>query len=203
MPFRTLALLCCVAALVPAVRAQEAPFSRIGVRVAGVASAVETRFHDRWETAPGPSGAVWMPFYLGDVEAGIHMHRHDAHPGQAETLPGFDARYLYLGWSVPVVEAGRLRAAPGVRLGNYAMTFDDVEVEPNGSTIWIGYDLEESEVAAAATLRLDARVTDALHVHLQGIAQRVFTSTRTDFVWLEAGLSYSIRAPRLVREVFE
>lgn len=196
-------MLCAAIALATSARAQDAPFSRVGVRGGAAASAVETRFHDRWTTDSGPAVSVWMPFYLGEIEAGLLRHRHDARAGQPETLPGFYATFVYLGWSLPIVVADRFRVAPGLRLGNLSMTFDDTDPEPNGSTIWVGYDLDESEAGAALTLRLDARIAGPLRAHLQGSAQRVFTSTRTDFGWFEAGLSYSIRAPQWVREVFE
>ena len=73
------------------------PFSTIAIRVSGAHNSNRNTFHEFWEPELGAELLLEMPFYLGDIQAGIHLYPYS---GRDSYQPDFKSVYIFVGdWS--------------------------------------------------------------------------------------------------------
>ncbi|MDX1546263.1 MAG: hypothetical protein R3247_04710 [Rhodothermales bacterium] len=159
------------------------PFDFVEVRVSGTQNVHRSFVHEFWEHGSGGELAAATPFYLGQAEAGIALHRYRA---AAPPVPDFDATLLFAGWGVGVEAGSRLRLDGGLRVGNYRMRFEEAAF--TGSR-------NESELALGAVARLSVRPAGPLRVHVSGSYTKVHTFNRLKLWYLSAGLAYRFSSP--------
>jgi hypothetical protein len=149
-------------------------------------------FHEQWSPGTGIVLAAELPFYAGQVEAGVEQLGYES---RSAGVPGFRGRWFFVGWGLELAPVAPLRLKPGVRLGSYAMRFDEASL-PEGRR-------HESEVAfelvSRAALRLGARWS----VSVSGHYRLVDTDPVIRHVNLAAGLSRTFDSPRWLRDFLD
>lgn len=99
----------------------QAPFSRLELRVRGTHNVNRNLLHQYWHPASGLILSAATPFYAGDWEANVGVHRFNGSAG----VPGFGALWISSGWRIKIPVTTRIRLNPGIGLGNYRMSFDE------------------------------------------------------------------------------
>ncbi len=99
----------------------QAPFSRLEFRVQGTHNVNRSLLHDYWHPASGVKMSAATPFYAGDWEVNLAVHRFNGSAG----VPGFGALWISSGWGLTIPVTHRIRLKPGIGIGNYRMSFDE------------------------------------------------------------------------------
>lgn len=149
----------------------------------GAGSGNDIRGYNGWTPGPAPFLSAETPFLRGraDVRVGGRFWR--AHRAG---LPSFTALFASAGWA-PVAKLGRRFVfLPGLRAGNYLMSFRTDQVA--GQRI-------ESEFAVEPFVRTTIRASERLSFVVEAAARRVFTSPRLDNASVRSGVSWRFDAP--------
>jgi hypothetical protein len=99
-------------------RAEESPrpFETATISFSLTSNTNNSSFHDLWSPKTGGAVEVEMPFYVGDVQLGLHVFKNSA---KRADVPGFRSAFLYLGWEVGWHLTGGLKWSGGVRAGDF------------------------------------------------------------------------------------
>ncbi|HEU5051031.1 MAG TPA: hypothetical protein VFU00_11935 [Gemmatimonadales bacterium] len=172
--------------------ASRVPFGTISPSLALAGELARSSSLDPWEPAPGFQLLVRAPFYAGAVELGVQQLSHDS---RRAGIPGFRARYVFVGWALDATPLPRLTLAPGLRFGIYDMQFDD-ESLPD-------YAESENEMAAALTAEA-AYLIGGKWSGVAGLdARLVFTEPRMRQLGFTAGLRYTLASPEWLRDFLD
>jgi hypothetical protein len=144
-------------------------------------------FFRYWEAGSGFGGVVGSPFYIGRAELGIEYHHYRVKDGR---VPVLDAFFIYSGWSYPF-ELGGFSVAPGLRLGNYRMIFDD-KTSPFRS------ESDESEFSTGVTLDLKYMIADRVGVSAGISHTTVHTYNKLYNVYIGGGMVVRLKTSERV-----
>lgn len=168
--------------------AQE-PFSRVSVSAGGAQNVNRNVFHDYWEPGYGGELVVATPFYLGEAELGVALHRYDV---VDPAVPAFDAVLTFLGWGIDLSPVNVISWFNGLRVGNYRMAFDEETFQGVRN---------ESELTLGLQSRIDLHVNRAVGFYVAGRFLRTYTSPRFDTAYVSGGLTLSFDAPGWLRTI--
>ncbi len=99
----------------------QAAFSSLELRVQGTQNVNRTILHENWHSARGVKISLGTPFYAGDWELNLGLHRFNA----STDVPGFGALWINSGWGIRIPVGNWLILKPTLGIGNYRMSFDD------------------------------------------------------------------------------
>ena len=172
-------------------QAQE-PFSTLELHVLATSNLNRNLLHNYWH--PGRGGAISLatPFYWGIMDVGATVHRYNA----SENVPGFGAVWVYAGWSAELQLPGPLSLRPGVRLGNYHMSFDDAEITFSGTSA-------ESDLVLSSGLALNASINRTWMIFTRADYLRVHTAPLLRLWYMSVGLAVHLPAGRRWRTLLE
>ncbi|HEU4828208.1 MAG TPA: hypothetical protein VFT04_03330 [Gemmatimonadales bacterium] len=145
-----------------------------------------------WEPSPGIEIRALFPFYTGTVEIGIAQSSLDS---RVADVPGFRARYTFIGWGAALRPVRRLRWRTGVRLGVYDLQFDDESLPE--------YARSENEVATELVTELDGSLGRGWSVIGGAGGRLVFTEPRIRELTLSAGLRRTFVSPEWLRDFLD
>ncbi len=174
----------------PALAQRTEPFSWVELRTSGALNVNRNFLHTYWQPGFGGEVSVATPFYLGYAELGGALHRY---PVERFDVPAFTAVLVYAGWGLNVDVADRLRLEGGLRVGNYRMSFEDVESPFAGVK-------NESELALLVNARVAVRPVGPVSVFVGGSYMKAFTFLRLNLWYASAGVSYRLRSPDWLRD---
>ena len=190
-----LLLLLALAALPAAAQARRSPsvpFGTISLSLAGAVIAERSANLDPWDASPGPEVRALFPFYAGSVELGASQSSFDS---RSDAVPGFRARFVFIGWGVDARPLSRLTWRTGARLGVYDLQFDD-ESLPD-------YARSENEVATELVSELGFDLGRRWSV-LGGAGGRVvLTRPRMRQLTLTIGLRRTFDSPEWLRDFLD
>lgn len=180
--------------LAPLLAAQRrtAPFESISIALSLSRNVNRNSFHNQWSPGTGIGGGVELPFYAGAAELGVE---HLGFRSRTPEVPGFSARYYYVGWGLEVAPASRVRLKPGIRIGSYAMRFDDASL-PEGRE-------HESEIALELLSRAAWRVDERWRGSVAAHYRVVLTEPRMRLFTLSAGISRTFDTPKWLRDFLD
>lgn len=164
-----------------------APFGTVTVQVSGATNVHRNFLHEFWRPGRGGGVSVATPFYLGEAELSVALHRYLR---QARTVPSFDAVLLQLGWNLPLRLSSRLRWTNGLGTGIYRMAFDEDDLPGVRN---------ESELAVTLRTRLDVHVAGPWSLHVGGHYTKAFTFHRLKLWYATAGISRRFTTPEWLR----
>lgn len=175
-----------------AAQRRPAPFETISVLVAAGRNLNHTSFHEQWSPGTAFAAGIEMPFHAGVAEFGVEQLGFRSRTGAA---PGFTGRYYFAGWGMELAPVRRLALRPALRIGTWAMAFDDPSL-PDARR-------HESEIALElaprAAWNLDARWRTSLTAQYRV----VLTEPPIHLFNLSAGLSRAFRTPAWLRDVLD
>lgn len=170
----------------------QVPFSRLALRIQGTQNVNQSRLHDYWHPASGMKVSASTPFYTGDWEVSLGIHRFN----NSTDVPGFGALWISSGWALKVPVTHRMMLNPGISIGNYRMSFDESVT---------GYSGEQSEsdfvssIGVLASLDLGRR----WFVFSQAEYLRVQTQPLMHLWFVSAGVGVQMDMGRILQTLLE
>jgi hypothetical protein len=159
-------------------------FSSLSFRLNLLTNTNRITLHDDWTPFWGGEVEIELPFYTGDIRAGLHLFQFN---GTNETYPDYLVSYFYIGWGGDILLSSKISWFIGIRTGSYQMRFDDTDINPTQRT--------ESELAAGVDSRLNLKFSSKWTGQL-GIGYiAVFTNKQIDLINLSIGVTYTIDSP--------
>jgi hypothetical protein len=186
----------CLSAAAPAVLgAQEpaaAPFGTVGISLSATAHADLSDNLGTWDAGPGVELRALLPFYAGSIELGASQSTFDS---RAPAVPGFRARYIFVGWGAGVRPASRLLLRAVTRLGVYDLQFDSEDLP--------SYARSENEVATELGAEADVALGGGWSVIGGGAGRLVLTEPRMRQFVVSAGARRTFTSPRWLRDFLD
>jgi hypothetical protein len=187
-------LLLLVVMALPAVAHSQSstPFGTIAFSIGGAFDAERGANLAAWDGAPGIEARVLLPFYVGSVELGATQ---SSYRSIVAGVPGFRARYVFLGWNAGTRPAQRVMVRAGTRIGVYDLQFDD-ESLPD-------YSRSENEVAAELMTEIDLGLGRRWSTVAGAGGRLVFTEPRMRQLTLSLALRRTFATPEWLRDFLD
>jgi hypothetical protein len=181
-----------LAVLAPLAAHGQEPFSRIEISGGPTfnvkeGNVTEERIHRFWSPGRGGELSLLTPFYLGDAEAGVSIHRYDA---IGSDVPSFDAILVYFGWGFNWELVPGLFWYNGLRIGNNRMSFDE-DTFPGIKN--------ESEFLLGGQTRATFHVFRHTGIFASAQMTQTYTFVRFRTLYISAGLTTSLSTPDWLR----
>lgn len=167
----------------------EHAFETIDLRVHLAANVVRNAIHRYWNADPSLELGLEMPFYLGNVEAGLHYGRFKA---RGPEQPDFTSLFPFLGWGLAWRITPRLVGYAGGRIGDFLTLFDTQ-----------GSNQLEQELGLGLVSSLSYRVAGRWSVAVSFRHRTVFTEERIRLNFVAVGLSRSFHTPKWLRDFLD
>jgi len=148
--------------------------------------------HHYWEPVIGGEAEVEMPFYAGNMRAGLQLFQFN---GRSETYPDYLVSFLYIGWGVEISLFSQLDWYNGIRLGSYQMRFDDTDINPTQRI--------ESELGFGVDTGLNLKISSGWRSHIGVGYIVVFTYKKIELLNFSVGISYTLAAPAWLTELLK
>lgn len=169
-----------------------APFETLGVTLAAVGNVNRNFFHETWGPGLGVAAAIELPFYAGHAELGAEQLTFDS---RVSGVPGFRARYLFVGWGLETPVRRRFRWRNGLRLGSYMMRFEDESLPDHRR--------HESEVGLELGSRLGWSPIARWQFSVAGQYRLILTEPTIRHVYLTAGVTRTFGTPQWLRDFLD
>jgi len=167
-------------------------FKFISLRLNLLANTNRNTLHQYWTPFWGGEVEVDMPFYAGDIRAGLHLYQFD---GKNEEYADYLVTYYYVGWGWKIALSSHINWFNGLRLGSYQMRFDDTDINPTQKI--------ESELATGVDSRFNLKISSQWSGQI-GIGYIVvFTHKKLELVNLSIGISYTFDSPDWLTEILK
>ena len=197
MPRPRALLLLLLAASAPPARAQSpspaaTPFGTVSLSLGAAADARFSANLESWDPSPGVELRVLFPFYAGTVEFGATQTSFDS---RIDAVPGFRARYIFIGWGAGLHPIPRLAWRTGARLGVYDLQFDDESLPDFAQS--------ENEVAAQLVTELGLELGRGWSTVGGAGGRLVFTEPRMRQLTISAALRRTFVSPEWLRDFLD
>ena len=187
---RSLVLVVLTALVAFPLDAQDAPYSRLRIRVSGARNINNEQLQDYWRAGTGGGIAIATPFYVGSLGATAMLIPFRT---RQAGRPNFKALLLGLDWGVEVPAPGPIYARAAARVGDFVMMIENPDV-------WLD---SESELFVGAELATGVQLRRALALSVAGSFAHVYTRPSLDLAILSVGLEYATRTPGWLRAILE
>ncbi len=178
----------CFATAAYAQETQE-PFSHIALRGSMTPDVRHNASYRHWQRGSGVTFAAATPFYFGEMEAGLALHRYSA---VRRDTPSFNALFTFVGWGAGYTAPRAFSWYTGLRTGIYHMVFDEE----------VG-DEEEKEFSLALVSRIDLHLSQTIRLFVEGHVMRTYTLPRFDTAGLTGGIGLRFRNPDWLRAMLK
>lgn len=168
------------------------PFGTVGLSLGLVSDVRRSSNLESWDAGAGIEARALFPFYSGSVEIGATQASFDSRTGQ---VPGFRARYVFIGWGLAARPVRRLTWRTGIRLGIYDLQFDDESIPD--------YARSENEVASELVTELDAGLGAGWSVVGGAGGRVVLTEPRIRQLSLSAAIRRTFISPEWLRDFLD
>ena len=170
----------------------QAPFSRLDFSVRAVQNVNRSALHEYWQPAKGIQVSIATPFYAGDWEVHLGVHRFNA----SADVPGFGALRISSGWGLRIPLRYGIALRPAVTLGNYRMSFDDSGTRYSGES-------SESDFVGSLGVMLTYTVGKTWYVFGQSEYLRIQTQPLMHLWFVSAGIGIQVPSGKLVQTLLE
>lgn len=186
----TLAILILICLAAPSL-AQE-PFSGLEFRIQGTRNVNRTLLHDYWHPAAGAKLSIATPFYAGDWEIHLGVHRYNA----TADAPGFGVLWISSGWGINIPLTDRITLKPGLGAGNYRMSFDEPVTGYSGEQ-------SESDFAGNVGMLMALSIGRKWFVFSQAEYLRVQTRPLMHLWFISAGIGLQVNTGEFLKTFLE
>lgn len=142
-----------------------------------------------WNSQKGFEGSLEMPFYYGNIQAGV---RYIPYKEKKYFYHDFSTFFYFAGWGKELNLPLQFKWYNGFKVGAYAMAFHD-----DSLTI---YQKDETELAAGINSRMSLELVKNLFLDVAADYTAVFTHKRIELFLISAGVSYSFKTPYWFKE---
>lgn len=169
--------------------AQDSSFTRMQVRGSLLRNPVSGHIADDWESRTGAQVDIGVNVGRGELAATVAHLGFEPLSGK----PPFTGTLVSLGWTTPLLRAGRLTLEGGPRLTDLRMDFDD-------PSLVVGLRTEE-EVMLGVVARARMPFRGRYGLFVEGSYGALILSTKTPMAFLNAGVAASFRTPGWIRGI--
>ena len=168
------------------------PFETVSVSLGAAIDVRRSANLNGWDPSPGIDVRALFPFYAGTVELGATQSSFES---TIAAVPGFRARYIFVGWGAGLRPVRPLTWRAGARLGVYDLQFDD-ETLPD-------YTRSENEFAAELVSDLDMAIGRGWSIVAGGGGRVVFTEPRMRQFTISAAVRRTFISPEWLRDFLD
>jgi hypothetical protein len=167
-------------------------FTSLTFRLNLLTNTNRSTLHDYWKPLIGGEAEIEMPFYTGNIKAGLQLFQFN---GRIDAYPDYLASYLYIGWGAEISLLSHFGWVNSIRLGSYQMRFDDTDINPTQRV--------ESELGAGIDSGLYLSISSRWRGHIGLGYIVVFTYKKLEFLNFSVGFSYTLDAPSWLTELLK
>lgn len=163
-------------------------------------SVINNSFTDTWEPSPAGHLNVRLPFYTGQLEAGLRYTRFNGNaPSKKDS--DFHSIYIHLGWNYPINVSSWYQVSPTLRFGNHLMLFDESAVFTNNAgTERFVTDQSESEFAYELALQNQIQLSDHWYINATVSYNRTLTFFPLPVTLFSIGITRSFTQPTWLKK---
>jgi hypothetical protein len=163
-------------------------------------SIAQNSFTDTWDPYPAGHLNVRVPFYAGQLEAGVRYTRFKG-DAPSDRDSDFHSIFIHAGYSYPIQITNRYRLAPTLRFGNNQMIFDSSNIFTNqAGTEEFVTDQTESEFAYEFALRNGIRLSKHWQLNATLSYNRTLTFFPLSVTRISVGITYAFNEPEWLKD---
>ena len=166
----------------------QTPFSELDIRIQGTQNVNRTVLHENWKPARGWKFSLSTPFYAGDWEIHLGIHRFNA----SSPTPGFGVLWISSGWGNKIPVTRRITLHPSIAIGNYRMSFDDSGLESLSES-------NESDFVASVAILISFDIGDKWFLFGAADYLRIQTYPLMRLWFTSAGIGFRLQTGRRIQ----
>ena len=170
----------------------QSPFSTFNLQLSGAFNINTNTFHQFWDPETGGELIIEMPFYFGDIHAGLHVFPYS---GKSEYQPDFLSMYIFVGWGPKITLLKDIYWYNHVRVGSFQMYFDDSDIHESQAL--------ESELGFGAFTEFEYQFYTNWLVHTSLGYIYVVTNKPLELVMVTVGFSYTFTSLEWLRKFMQ
>jgi hypothetical protein len=181
------------------------PFDSLEIGLQYTANINSNAFHDFYEPGKGVEGFAEMPFYYGNIQAGIQILSHDAKKKGVSSneakgkIQVFQGVFTNMKWGKQYLLHRKVGWFIGIGVGLYAF----LPSSPKWSAPYEVAHFTETELGACLNSYLSYAIYSNWTVRFGGSYNRIFTYKQIDLVYFSIGVGYSFASPRWMKVFLE
>jgi len=168
------------------------PFSELEFRFQGSQNVGPNDLRGYWQLARGGKVSVSTPFYAGNWDLSIAIHRFNA----SSEVPGFGALWIGSGWGINFSVHPKVTVRPMIGIGNYRMSFDDSAITFSGES-------SESDFARNLGMVISFDTGHRWFVFSQAEYLVVHTKPRLNLWFLSIGIGLRMPSGEFIRAILK
>jgi len=172
------------------VNGAQQPFSELEVTIQINKNIDKSVFHKYWKIDNGFYLSYNTPFYFGKILTGCNYSPYKSINVQ---LPDYQSYYLFIGWLYEFNIKPKLSFSTGISVGNYLMNFN---VETENAQF-------ESEIGFEYFCGIKYQISKITKLNLDIGRELIYTYKKLDFILLKAGVSFTLKTPEWLEDIFE
>ena len=166
------------------------PFNFIEISIQLTQNINHNTFYQFYESQNGLKTSITTPFYLGDIQASIHLIPYF---GKEQNYVDFIGIHQNLKWGRKLYFSDRIRWFNGIGIGWYIFYLTDKVVAGQ----------IESELSTGFLSRLQYSINKNINLNIEINIDRIFTYKTIDLVHTSMGISYLFKTPDWMRLFLE
>lgn len=168
------------------------PFSELEIRVHATQNVKHNFQEYQWNLARGVKASLGTPFYAGQWDVTIAIHRFHSSGG----VPGFGALWISSAWYPMVSLHPSVTIKPMIGVGNYRMSFDDTVTSFSGES-------SESEFVGHLGMMISFDISQKWFIFTDLEYLRVQTQPLMHLWFCSAGIGFRWKASELIKTILE
>jgi len=166
------------------------PFNFIEISIQLTQNINHNTFHQFYESQNGLKTSITTPFYLGDIQASIHLIPYF---GKEQNYVDFIGIHKNLKWGGKLYFSDRIRWFNGMGIGWYIFYLTDKVVAGQ----------IESELSTGFLSQVQYSINKNINLNIEINIDRIFTYKTIDLVHTSMGISYLFKTPDWMRLFIE
>ena len=166
------------------------PFNFIEISIQLTQNINHNTFHQFYESQNGLKTSITTPFYLGDIQASIHLIPYF---GKEQNYMDFIGIHQNLKWGRKLYFSDRIRWFNGIGIGWYIFYLTDKVVAGQ----------IESELSTGFLSQVQYSINKNINLNIEINIDRIFTYKTIDLVHISMGISYLFKTPDWMRLFIE
>lgn len=142
-----------------------------------------------WLPQKGLEGSIEMPFYYGNILAGM---RYLPYKEKEPYYHDFSTFYYFVGWGKEISLPLKIKWYNGFKVGGFVMEFHIDSLS--------AYKRDETELSAGFNSRISLELINNLFLDIAADYDAVFTHKRIEMFLISGGISYSFKTPDWFKE---
>ncbi|MCY4224504.1 MAG: hypothetical protein OXF06_06670 [Bacteroidetes bacterium] len=168
------------------------PFSELGLRLHATQNVRHNLSKDQWNLARGVKLSLGTPFYVGEWDVTIGIHRFHS----SGRVPGFGAIWISSAWHPKISVSPRITLKPTIGIGNYRMSFDDAVSSFSGES-------SESDFVSNLGVMISFDISQQWFLFSEAEYLRVQTQPLMHLWFCSVGIGFRWKASEFIKTILD